>query len=155
MRALWTAIALVVCVIGLIRPAHGYDDPKVKTRAEKLTDMRTAMEREQLSAVTEYEAAKGEKDKKAAEEKILGLAPAYAQKLYKFAEEDPKDEAGYEAAMMAVRLGRGNPAAKKAMDLVLTYHLDSIGLAKMVPLLSSFDEPGMTALKTLSEKAGK
>ncbi len=128
------------------------DEPKEKTRVEKLTDLRRDMANEQQVALKEYQAAEGEK-KQAALNKYMGIAPVYSLKMFKLAEENPKDDVGFDAAMNAFQMGGGGSTSKKAMELILANHIDSPKLKPMIPNLGSSGDAGLAALKTLSEKS--
>jgi thiol-disulfide isomerase/thioredoxin len=145
MRALVFSFAVIV-----LSMTAAADDPK--SRADRLTELLGKLAKDQKAAADEYEAARGDK-KKAAEDKFLGVGPAYALKLYKLAEEDPKDDVGFEAAWAAFQHGLGGATAKKSLDLLLTYHVNSPKLRPLMPALGGSGEAGLAALKTIAEKA--
>jgi peroxiredoxin len=128
------------------------DDSKEKSRNEKLISLRREMSNEQQTVLKEYQSSEGDK-KQAALNKYMGIAPAYSLKMYKLAEENPKDDVGFDAAMAAFQFGQGGAMSKKAMDMILTYHIDNPKLKPLIPNLGGGGDAGMTALKTLSEKS--
>jgi thiol-disulfide isomerase/thioredoxin len=144
---------LLAAVFAAALGTTGYaDDPKPNPRAEKYAELQKAMRAEQDAAIKVYDAAEGAKAKDAAIEKFTAIGSAYALKFYKLAEEDPKDDVGYDAALEAFRLGKPN-TAQKAVDLFLSVHLDNPKVKNVLQLFASNAEAGHAALRMISEKA--
>jgi hypothetical protein len=113
-------------------PAKAADDKKPETREQKLAAIRKDMSAEQSKLVKEWQEEKDPAAKDKLRAKIIGLPMEYAGKALAIAEENPKDDTGFQAIQLTIQFGRGNEAAKKATSLLTTYHVENPKIADSV-----------------------
>lgn len=146
MRLCLSAV-LAVCMCGFV--AARDDKPSV---AEQLKTLQKQFQEEQQGLLKEHQAAKTDKEKADIVAKARGLSKTLAEKMLAVAENNTKDPAAFDAAVVALRQGQG-ATATKAADLIATHFTDSPKLAAMLPTLAGSGPGGEKLLGTLAERS--
>ncbi|MFO0938154.1 MAG: hypothetical protein U0798_16745 [Gemmataceae bacterium] len=113
------------------------DEKKTESRPEKLVALQKEMATERNNLIKEYQEEKELAEKNKIRDKILvDLPKKYAAKYLAIAEENPKDETGFKAIMQVIGSGAGTPAAKKANEMLVAYHVENPMIADSVMAMS-------------------
>ena len=107
-------------------------EKKPETRAEKIAAIRKDMSAEQAALMKEYQAEEDKDAKNKIRDKVIGLPATYAGKALAIAEENPKDDDGFQAIQLAMNFGRGDANTKKAMALLVAHHVENPKIADSV-----------------------
>jgi hypothetical protein len=121
------------------------DEKKPETREERLTAINKDMSAERAKLVKEYYAEEDKTAKDKLRAKIIGLPDAYALKAVAIAEENPKDETGFQAIQLAISIGQDGEASKKATQLLIAHHVENPKIADSIIELGRKPSSDMTS----------
>jgi hypothetical protein len=149
MRILWASLlALGVGGIGLAQ-----DQKPADSRADRLKALQKEYTEANQKLSKDFQEAKDAEAKAEVRKAGMALAPKYAEKYLALAEEDPKDDVGFDAANMAITMGRGGPVTAKATKLMMTHHVANPKVTRLLPSLARTTTPeAREFLKAVLEK---
>ena len=103
----------------------------------------------------ELQKAKGPRTEKLIE-KYYAVGKELADKFYKLAEANSKDQVATDALLWVVQNGEGSPVYQKSVNELMAKHPDHASLERVCMMLSRGRTPDAEkALKTIAEKAAK
>jgi hypothetical protein len=131
------------------------DDKKAATPQEKYAALLKEFRAEQEKIVTEANKVKGEELQKFVE-RYYGLGKQFADRFYKLAEDNPKDQVALDALVWVAQNGSGSPAFPKAVDRLLEKYPDNAAIERVAASLGRSSSPDAAdGLKRIMEKAAK
>ena len=144
--------------LGLWLAFAGGNKPDEKAdRAAKFADRKKKYEAEHKELLAQYQKAQTAGEQKAAADEMRELAALTIGKLLTLAEDDPKDEAGFDALAFLVKLA-GQYAitggdTDKALALLVEHHAANPKMKDVLPAAMGLEAAGEKLLKAVLEKA--
>jgi thiol-disulfide isomerase/thioredoxin len=133
------------------------DAPKAGTRAERVKDLQAKYQEEMSGLVKRFREAKTPADRQGIQTEARELTTLTASKAVALAEEDPKDPAALDAAVLALQaLGQfraGGPEADKAVKVLADHHLNSPKLKDVIVMAGQMGPAGRKLLEAAADKA--
>jgi hypothetical protein len=149
-RIRWGVLLLVLA------PAAWADDPKDKPDKPPAEEYKALVKEYQdkyQEFITAYRAAKTDEER----QKAIGLNPKpqdYSGRFLKLAQDNPKADVAVDALAWVVQNVRSGPDADKALDLLVTNHIDSPKLGTVCQTLVYANSPDAEKkLRTVLEKS--
>jgi thiol-disulfide isomerase/thioredoxin len=130
-------------------------DPK-PDRAAKFKELKKKFDADNKELVEGFKKAKTATDQRAILAEMRELVAITAGKVLKVAEEDPKDEVGFDAAAFIVesagQVGAGGPDVEKAIAIIAEHHAANPKVKDLLPSLVAFGAPGEKLLDAVIAK---
>src|SRR5262249_29411204 len=139
--ALSLSLGLLVAYAQDKKPA----DPK-SDRAAKFKELKKKYDDENKELITALQKAENPAEAAGLQTKMRELATLYAGKMLKIAEENPKDEVGFDAVHFIVyhagRAGAGGADVEKAVGLLAEHHVANPKMKELLIPAIQLGKPG-------------
>src|SRR5579883_264409 len=152
------AAALALSFVLRIAWADAKKPANAKTdRAAKLAELKKKIEEENKELIAKLQKAETPVDARGIQAEMRELAIITAGKVLKVAEENPKDEIGFDAAAFIVesagKVGASGPDVEKAVGIIAEYHVNNAKVKDYLIPAMRMGTAGEKLLKAVSEKA--
>src|SRR5262249_23800588 len=151
------AAALTLTVGLFVAFGDDKDSPKGAERAKRLKELEKKYDDEFGRLVEKFQNAKTAEEKNAIRTEVRELSVLTAEKAIKIAEENPKDEVAFDAAVFIIqKLGRfaaDQPEFAKAVGLIGDHHVNNPKVKDLLLTAGRFGPPGEKLLSAAAEKS--